>query len=49
MGLTDSLNAAGSGHENQVRDGIDSIGDRSTRTQDFLKLRVDNSNASSEA
>jgi hypothetical protein len=27
MGLTDSHNAAGSGHENQVKDGIDSIGD----------------------
>ena len=61
MGLMDNLSAAVGGHEDQVKDGIDKLGDlvddktggqyagQVDQAQDFLKFRVDNSNATSEA
>jgi hypothetical protein len=61
MGLMDNLSAAVGGHEDQVKDGIDKLGDlvddktggqyagQVDQAQDFLKSRVDNSNATSEA
>ena len=61
MGLMDSLNAAVQGHEDQVKDGIDSLGDlvdektggqyasQVDQAQDFLKSQVDSVTASSEA
>jgi hypothetical protein len=61
MGLMDSLSAAVGGHEEQVKDGIDTLGDliddktggqyagQVDQAQDFLKSQLDNSNATSEA
>lgn len=61
MGLMDNLSAAVGGHEDQVKDGIDKLGDliddktggqyagQVDQAQDFLKTQVDNSNATSEA
>jgi hypothetical protein len=57
MGLLDNISAAIGGHEDQVKDGIDSIGDlvddktggqyagQVDQAQDFLKSQVDNVNA----
>ena len=61
MGLMDNLSAAVGGHEDQVKDGIDKLGDliddrtggqyagQVDQAQDFLRTQVDNSNATSEA
>ena len=61
MGLMDNLSAAVGGHEGQVKDGIDKLGDliddrtggqyagQVDQAQDFLRTQVDNSNATSEA
>ncbi len=61
MGLMDSLTAAVEGHEDQVKDGIDKIGDlvdektggqyagQVDQAQDFLKSQVDSSSATSAA
>jgi hypothetical protein len=61
MGLIDNFNAAVGGHEDQVKDGIDTLGDliddktggqyagHVDQAQDFLRIQVDNSNATSEA
>ena len=61
MGLMDNLRAAVGGHEDQVKDGIDKLGDlvddktggqyagQVDQAQDFLKSHVDSSNATSEA
>lgn len=57
MGLLDNISAAIGGHEDQVNDGIDKIGDlvddktggryagQVDQAQDFLKSKVDNVNA----
>lgn len=57
MGLLDNISAAIGGHEDQVHDGIDTIGDlvddktggqyvgQVDQAQDFLKTKVDNVNA----
>ena len=57
MGLLDNISAAIGGHEDQVNDGIDKIGDlvddktggkyagKVDQAQDFLKSKVDNVNA----
>jgi uncharacterized protein YjbJ (UPF0337 family) len=61
MGLMDNLSAAVGGHSDQVKDGIDKLGDliddrtggqyagQVDQAQGFLKTRVDSSNATSEA
>ena len=61
MGLLDNISAAIGGHEDQVRDGIDKIGDlvdgktggqyagQVDQAQDFLKSKVDNVNAEPQA
>lgn len=61
MGLLDNISAAIGGHEDQVKDGIDKIGDlvddktggqyagQVDQAQDFLKSQVDNSQAEPQA
>jgi hypothetical protein len=61
MGLLDNISAAIGGHEDQVKDGIDKIGDlvddktggqyagQVDQAQDFLKSQVDNVNAGPQA
>ncbi len=61
MGLLDNISAAIGGHEDQVKDGIDKIGDlvddktggqyagQVDQAQDFLKSQVDNANAEPQA
>jgi hypothetical protein len=61
MGLLDNISAAVSGHEDQVKDGIDKLGDlvdektggqyagQVDQAQDFLKSQVDNSTAAPQA
>ena len=61
MGLLDNTRAAIGGHEDQVKDGIDKIGDlvddktggqyagQVDQAQDFLKSQVDNSQAEPQA
>lgn len=61
MGLLDNISAAVGGHEDQVKDGIDKIGDlvddktggqyvgQVDQAQDFLKSQVDNVNAGPQA
>ncbi|MGV8850556.1 MAG: antitoxin [Propionibacteriaceae bacterium] len=61
MGLLDNISAAIGGHEDQVNDGIDKIGDlvddktggqyagQVDQAQDFLKSKVANVNAEPQA
>ena len=61
MGLMDNFSAAVGGHEDQVKDGMDRIGDlvdartggqyagQVDQAQDFLKSQVDISSATSKA
>ncbi len=61
MGLLDNISAAIGGHEDQVKDGIDKIGDlvddktggqyagQVDQAQDFLKSQVDNVDAGPQA
>ena len=61
MGLLDNISAAVGGHEDQVKDGIDKIGDlvddktggqyvgQVDQAQDFLKSHVDNVHAVPQA
>lgn len=61
MGLLDNISAAVSGHEDQVKDGIDKLGDlvdektggqyagQVDQAQDFLKSQVENSTAAPQA
>ena len=61
MGLLDNISAAIGGHEDQVKNGIDTIGDlvddktggqyagQVDQAQDFLKSQVDNVNAGPQA
>lgn len=61
MGLLDNISAAIGGHEDQVNDGIDKIGDliddktggqyagQVDQAQDFLKSQVANVNAEPQA
>jgi len=61
MGLIEKISAAVGGHEDQVKDGIDKLGDliddktggqyagQVDQAQDFLKTQVGSSNATSEA
>lgn len=50
MGLMDNLSAAVGGHEDQVKDGIDKLGDLlDDKTGGQYAGQVDNSNATSKA
>lgn len=61
MGLLDNISVAIGGHEDQVKDGTDTIGDlvddktggqyvgQVDQAQDFLKSKVDNVNAGPQA